>query len=109
MELKIREILDATKGRLVRGNPDTIIEEISTDSRTLQKEVLFVALSGEKFDGHDFLAQVAEKGGIGAIVSRPVMCASRGEKIQPQRRAREASSKSSFFLAKRTLRVYPKM
>lgn len=72
MEFEIEEIIDATKGKLVRGDTSAVIKRISTDSRTLQENDLFVALSGEKFDGHDFLDQVAEKGGIGAIVSRPV-------------------------------------
>lgn len=72
MRLKIQEILNATKGKLVCGNPDMVIEGISTDSRTLQKDELFVALSGEKFDGHDFFDQVLEKGGMGAVVSHAV-------------------------------------
>jgi len=72
MEFKIKEIVEATKGELIRGNPETIIKGISTDSRALQKNELFVALYGENFDGHNFIGQVKEKGGIGAIISHPV-------------------------------------
>lgn len=43
---------------------------ISTDSRSIEPGALFVALVGERFDGHDYLAQVAEKGAVGAVVSR---------------------------------------
>ena len=36
---------------------------------------LFVALAGDRFDGHDFVADAAQRGAAGAIVSRPVDCA----------------------------------
>lgn len=41
---------------------------LSTDTRTLESGDLFVALSGDNFDGHDYLAVAAEKGASGAIV-----------------------------------------
>src|SRR5688572_5206690 len=43
---------------------------ISTDSRNVEPGALFVALKGERFDAHDFLADVAAKGARGAIVDR---------------------------------------
>jgi UDP-N-acetylmuramoyl-tripeptide--D-alanyl-D-alanine ligase len=45
-------------------------EGVSTDSRGLKRGDLFVALRGERFDGHDFLAAAAERGAAGAIVDR---------------------------------------
>lgn len=47
--------------------------ELSIDSRNLQKDELFIALSGAHFDGHDFVAQAAEKGALAAVVERPVI------------------------------------
>ena len=44
--------------------------EISTDTRTLAPGALFVALVGEKFDGHAHLAAARDKGAIGAVVRR---------------------------------------
>jgi len=41
---------------------------ITTDSRSVQPGEVFVALRGEKFDGHDFVAKALEQGAIGAIV-----------------------------------------
>lgn len=41
---------------------------VTTDSRSLKPGDLFVALRGERFDGHDFLGQVAERGACGAVV-----------------------------------------
>lgn len=43
---------------------------ISTDSRTLTKGNLFVALTGPHFDGHDYVAQAAQHGAAAAAVTR---------------------------------------
>ncbi len=77
MNLTIAEILQATQGNLIRGNPNTVITQVSTDSRTLKKGNLFVALVGEKFDGHNFLEGVCQQGAIGAVVSKQVADAPR--------------------------------
>ncbi|MDX1647088.1 MAG: UDP-N-acetylmuramoyl-tripeptide--D-alanyl-D-alanine ligase, partial [Longimicrobiales bacterium] len=45
---------------------------VSTDSRTVQEGDLYVALTGERFDGHDFVADALSKGARGAVVSHPV-------------------------------------
>lgn len=42
---------------------------ISTDSRHIRKGDLFAAISGEKFDGHDFVHLASKAGAVGAIVS----------------------------------------
>ena len=44
--------------------------EVSTDTRTLNPGALFVALSGDRFDGHNFLDAAAEAGAHGAVVRR---------------------------------------
>ena len=44
--------------------------QISTDSRTLQRDALFVALVGERFDGHDYLSVARDAGAAGAVVRR---------------------------------------
>ena len=45
---------------------------VISDSRALESGALFVALSGERFDGHDFVAEAAARGAAGALVSRRV-------------------------------------
>jgi UDP-N-acetylmuramoyl-tripeptide--D-alanyl-D-alanine ligase len=47
---------------------ETEYSSISTDSRTIEAGALFVALKGERFDGHEHLAKAAEAGATGAIV-----------------------------------------
>jgi UDP-N-acetylmuramoyl-tripeptide--D-alanyl-D-alanine ligase len=63
--LQIAKLAEATL-ETDDGNPS--IERISTDSRTIKKGELFVALRGENFDGHKFVEDVAKSGGAGAIV-----------------------------------------
>jgi len=55
------EIVRITKGRL-SGSFDGTVSGVSTDSRSVTADQLFVPLKGERFDGHDFLAAVAAKG-----------------------------------------------
>ena len=45
---------------------------ISTDSRTTREGNLFVALSGDNFDGHDYVSDALGRGARGAVVARPV-------------------------------------
>jgi UDP-N-acetylmuramoyl-tripeptide--D-alanyl-D-alanine ligase len=49
------------------GEPQRF-SRIGTDSRTLEPGALFVALAGERFDGHEFLSQAKERGALGAVV-----------------------------------------
>ena len=48
------------------------ISEVSTDSRKTDGQTLFVALKGEKFDGHDFIGEVLAKGAPLAVAEHPV-------------------------------------
>jgi UDP-N-acetylmuramoyl-tripeptide--D-alanyl-D-alanine ligase len=55
------ELIQATQGRGV-GNLDGSVSGVSTDSRTVCPEDVFVALKGERFDGHDFIDAVSSHG-----------------------------------------------
>jgi UDP-N-acetylmuramoyl-tripeptide--D-alanyl-D-alanine ligase len=66
----IQDILKATEGQLLKGHLGTAVETISTDSRTLKAGHVFIALIGERFDGHDFIPQAVNKGARGILVSR---------------------------------------
>src|ERR1051326_2910985 len=50
------------------GHGDRLVTRLSTDSRTLQPGDLFVAVRGERFDGHNFVDQAKEREAVGAIV-----------------------------------------
>lgn len=51
-------------------DPNTEIREISTDTRTIRPGSLFVPLCGERFDGHDFIAQARAAGAAAVLSSR---------------------------------------
>src|SRR4029450_5555889 len=50
------------------GDGSVVIDRIRTDSRTLKRGELFVALRGENFDGHNFVEPIAKAPAPGAIV-----------------------------------------
>ena len=52
----------------LQGN-DAVINAVSTDSRNC-KDALFVALKGEKFDGHDFIEKAVDNGAIAVVSSK---------------------------------------
>lgn len=64
------EVADAL-GVVWRG-PNLALTTISTDSRHLAPGALFVALTGENFDGHNFIRAARERGATAALVSRKV-------------------------------------
>ncbi len=55
-------------GEITAGDPTCLFSTICTDSRLLHGGDLFLALRGEHFDGHAFLAEAARRGATGAIV-----------------------------------------
>ena len=74
----IAEILAATRGNLIqRGCWDTFCG-VSTDSRTTQTGQIFIPLSGERHDGHDFIIQALNRGARGVLVERRAVKAATG-------------------------------
>ena len=63
------EIIAATNG-MSSGNWS--VNSVSIDTRTMQKDALFVALPGAKVDGHEHVAQALAQGAAGALVSKPI-------------------------------------
>jgi len=66
-DLGVRQALGMRTDRADAGLKYT---GVCTDSRMIEEGQLYVALVGEKFDGHDFVADATSKGARGAIVSR---------------------------------------
>jgi UDP-N-acetylmuramoyl-tripeptide--D-alanyl-D-alanine ligase len=62
------ELSAATGGRWL-GAPPAPVTGVSTDTRTLPPGCLFVALKGERFDAHDYLADAVAKGAAALLVS----------------------------------------
>jgi len=66
--LSIFQIAEFAGAVVSSGDGKRFIDKISTDSRTLKRGELFVALRGENFDGHNFVESAAKAGAAGAIV-----------------------------------------
>jgi UDP-N-acetylmuramoyl-tripeptide--D-alanyl-D-alanine ligase len=70
--LRLDDVRDATRGRLVSGSPAEAFTGVSIDSRTVAAGELFVAIAGPRFDGHDFVGVAAAAGAAAALVHRDV-------------------------------------
>src|SRR5437870_11707896 len=64
----LEQIAKFAGAEISSGDGKVFIDKISTDSRTLKRGELFVALRGENFDGHKFVAAADKAGAAGVIV-----------------------------------------
>lgn len=67
-----RSVREALGLRAERADDGVAYSGVSTDSRSIAEGDLYVALTGEHFDGHDFVVDALAAGAIGAVVSRSV-------------------------------------
>lgn len=70
IDMNLVETAGLIDGRVRDG--DQRFYGASIDSRTVAEGELFVAIRGERFDGHDFVAAAAERGAAAALVEQPV-------------------------------------
>ncbi len=68
-------VAEATGGRLAAGSPDAVFTGVSIDSRTTAAGALFVAIQGDRFDGHEFVTNALSRGASGLLVSQPTEAA----------------------------------
>jgi UDP-N-acetylmuramoyl-tripeptide--D-alanyl-D-alanine ligase len=69
----LEEIARLSGGRLVKGDPALAVERLHTDTRTLAAGDCFVALRGDRFDGHAFVREVKSRGAVAALVSNRLL------------------------------------
>ena len=77
---QLREITEASVDSILDFPGNVIASGIATDSRALRAGDVFLALRGEKFDGHEFIPAAAAGGAIACLVERPVV----GGSVIPQ-------------------------
>jgi UDP-N-acetylmuramoyl-tripeptide--D-alanyl-D-alanine ligase len=70
LTVSVDRILAVTGGELLAGSPDKIANGLCLDSRDVGPGCLFVALPGERTDGHDFLASAVSGGARVLLVTR---------------------------------------
>lgn len=69
-QFTMADVMKATNAVIRKTLSASVFGGVTTDTRKIEEGMLFVALKGERFDGHDFIAQAAQKGALGAIVSK---------------------------------------
>jgi UDP-N-acetylmuramoyl-tripeptide--D-alanyl-D-alanine ligase len=65
----LEEIARFSGGRVIKGDPALPVDRLHTDTRSLAAGDCFVALSGNRFDGHEFVREVKDRGAVAALVS----------------------------------------
>lgn len=66
----LKFVADACAGEIQRGVAETLADNVCTDSRSAKPGDVFFAIRGEKFDGHEFLIEVAAKGVAAVVVEK---------------------------------------
>lgn len=71
MNWTLAQIAAVTQGRILGGAQaaEQVVNGLTTDTRAIAQGQLFVALAGERFDAHDFLAAAVQAGAAGLLVS----------------------------------------
>src|SRR5436305_1246379 len=99
--MQLKNLLAATPVRQIIGPVDRAVESIAYDSRRVQRDGLFVALRGEKSDGHDFIGQAIEKGATVIVAERadnPAATGSRATRVLVENtRSAMADLSARFF------------
>ena len=65
--MTLNEVIKVVNGK-TKLNSNKKIKEIKTDSRKIKKGDIFIAINGDKYDGHDFVGEALNKGAIACIV-----------------------------------------
>ena len=70
IDYRVQALCEAVSGELASGDGLTMVTAgVCTDTRALQKGCLFIALVGDRFDAHDYLAQAVVSGAAALMVS----------------------------------------
>lgn len=85
MRLTLREIEQITGGTLF--GQDAQIEAVTIDSREVPQNALYVAIKGDRFDGHDFCTAAEQNGAVAMVCAKDVQTAVPYVKVQDTRQA----------------------
>lgn len=72
-EMKLRDLLVDVSYELIQGDLELVISDISYDSRKVNSDMAFVALTGFRVDGHDYIKNALELGCKCVIVEKDVV------------------------------------
>ncbi|WP_371196355.1 UDP-N-acetylmuramoyl-tripeptide--D-alanyl-D-alanine ligase [Glaciecola sp. SC05] len=75
IEVSLDWIANAVEGQIsTQSVKDMLVNAVSTDTRSLQRGDLFIALVGDNFNGHDYISKAIERGASAVVVSQVVDC-----------------------------------
>ncbi len=72
--ITIQNIAALIGGTLLCGDPNTLINGVCTDTRNVEYGTLFIPLSGERFDAHDFICDALDLGCAATLTSKKDIC-----------------------------------
>lgn len=68
----VKEIIEATNGKLLSGNLEEDIKGFTQDTRKIQKGDMYIPIIGERVDGHNYIEQAFERGASSIITAKEV-------------------------------------
>jgi len=68
----VGDVARVTAGELLTGNASRVVKGISLDSRHVRPGDLFIALRGERVDGHNFVSEALDRGAAAALIQRQI-------------------------------------
>jgi UDP-N-acetylmuramoyl-L-alanyl-D-glutamate--2,6-diaminopimelate ligase len=97
--VKLSELLKETKTKSVQGPVDRVIRLLRYDSRRVETNDVFFAWKGEKTDGHQYIAEVCDRGAAAVVLENPNYAVSRGATFIEVDNARRtmATMSANFF------------
>jgi UDP-N-acetylmuramoyl-L-alanyl-D-glutamate--2,6-diaminopimelate ligase len=106
--MKLSEILTKVETRSVQGPVDRVIHALRYDSRRVEPNDVFFAWKGAKTDGHQYIAEVCDKGAAAVVLENPNFAGDRGPtfiEVANARRAMADMSANFFGRPDRALKI----
>lgn len=70
MKFSFNEIAEITGGEVVYSSNTSGLFSVSTDSRTIKPEEIYIPIQGESFDGHNFIGDAISKSARGFLINK---------------------------------------
>jgi len=97
--VKLADILKEVETKSIDGPVDRVIHSLQYDSRRVETNDVFFAWKGERTDGHQYIAEVCDKGAAAVVYENPAFAGHRGSTFIEVKNARRsmADMSANFF------------
>jgi len=106
--VKLSELLKEVKTRSIQGPVDRLVRALRYDSRRVEANDVFFAWKGEKTDGHQYIAEVCDRGAAAVVLENPGFAVGRGStfiEVDSARRTMATMSAAFFGRPDRSLKI----